>query len=90
MMEEQEQQSPKKDPSFAPLMRSLALELAIYGPLVTLYFFIFLHFAEEYFTMLFGQDLTLYALFAILAIVGQGVLLEQLTSWLLRRVGLRQ
>lgn len=71
-------------------MRSMALELAIYGPLVTIYFLLFLHFLEDPFILLYQQNPGLYAFASTLAIVLQGVLLERLTSWLLRRVGLRQ
>ena len=77
------------DPSFAPLMRSLALELAIYAPLVTLYFFIVLRMANDWLTNLYTASSTKYAIVAVLLIVGQGAMLEILTSWLLRRIGLR-
>jgi hypothetical protein len=89
-MEESKQVKASKDPSFIPLMRGLALELLIYTPLVTLYFLLFLHFAKDTLTMLFEESPTIYAVVATLAIVGQGVLLEMITSWLLRKVGLRQ
>jgi hypothetical protein len=70
-------------------MRSLGLELAIYGPLVTLYFFIVLRTANDWLTDLFTASSTGYAILAVLLIVGQGAMLEILTSWLLRRFGLR-
>ena len=78
-----------KDPSLRPLIRSLLAELAIYIPLVILYFFFFLRVAEDYLAELYEQAPLPYAAAAIVAIVGQGVLLEWLTSWLLRRFGLR-
>jgi hypothetical protein len=77
------------DPSFVPLMRSLALELVIYGPLVTLYFFIVLRTANDWLTSLNNTSSTAFAVVSVLLIVGQGVMLEILTSWLLRRIGLR-
>ena len=77
------------DPSLQPLIRSLLAELAIYIPLVILYFFLFLRIAEAYLARLYEQAPLPYAVAAIVAIVGQGVLLEWLTSWLLRRYGLR-
>lgn len=77
------------DPSFIPLMRSLALELAIYGPLVTLYFFIVLRTANDWLTSLYTTSSTAFAVVSVLLIVGQGAMLEILTSWLLRRIGLR-
>lgn len=78
-----------KDPSLGPLLRSVGLELLIYTPLVTAYLVVVLHFAPRLFTELFHQSLTAYSVVTLLVIVGQGVLLEILTSWLLRRFGLR-
>lgn len=78
-----------RDPSFKPLMRRLALELAIYTPLVTVYFFIVLRFLKEPLLQLFQETTGLYALVSILVIIGQGVLLMALTTWLIRRIGLR-
>jgi hypothetical protein len=77
------------DPSFVPLMRSLGLELAIYVPLVTLYFFLVLRRVNDWLTNLFNSSSAEYAAVSVLLIVGQGVILERLTSWLLRRIGLR-
>jgi len=70
-------------------MKSLTLELVIYGPLVTLYFLIVLRTANDWLTNLYTASSTKYAVVAVLLIVGQGVMLEMLTSWLLRRIGLR-
>ena len=77
------------DPSLKPLLRSLLRELVIYTPLVVLYFLIVLRFANDFFTQLYYRDTALYAFAATTAIVGQTVLLERLTAWLLRRFGLR-
>ena len=77
------------DPSLRPLLRSLLLELAIYTPLVVLYFLVVLRFANGYLTRLYTSDTILYATVATAAIVAQAVLLERLTAWLLRRFGLR-
>ena len=81
--------STTNDPSIQPLLRSLLAELVVYIPLVILYFFFILRVAEEYLIELYEQAPLPYAAAAILAIVGQGVLLEWLTSWLLKRYGLR-
>jgi hypothetical protein len=79
----------KQDPSLQPLFRSILLEIAIYVPVVAAYFWLILRYAGDKFAALFQDSLTLYAIAATLAIVIQGVLLEVLTSWLLRRFGLR-
>lgn len=70
-------------------MRSLALELVIYGPIVAIYFFLVLRRINDWLTSLFNASSTEYAVVSVLLIVGQGVMLEVLTSWLLRRIGLR-
>lgn len=77
------------DPSFKPLMKSYALELLIYIPLVTLYFVIIIRIAKEPFVRLYNEDPVLYAVLGSVLLIGQAVLLEALTSWLLRRIGLR-
>jgi len=80
---------PKQDPSLQPLLRSILLEIAIYVPVVAAYYWLILRYASDKFTSLYQDSLARYAIAAILAIVIQGVLLEMLTSWLLRRFGLR-
>ena len=88
MAEGKKTDSPK-DPSFKPMMRSLALELAIYGPLVTIYFFIVLLLAKDLLLKIYYEMPVIYSIVTLLVIVAQGVLLEALTSWLLRRIGFR-
>ncbi|MGD8604358.1 MAG: hypothetical protein PVF49_07285 [Anaerolineales bacterium] len=78
-----------KDPSLRPLLISLAIELLIYFPLVTLYFFFILKYAEAWLFDLYSQSRVWYAAMAIIVITVQGILLEALTSWLIRRFGLR-
>jgi hypothetical protein len=80
---------PARDPSLKPLLRSLLAELAIYTPLVIVYYLLILQVAERYLADLYQQAPLPYAVAAILAIVVQGVLLERLTSWLVRQFGLR-
>jgi len=79
----------RQDPSLQPLLRSILLEIAIYVPVVATYFWLILRYVGDKFTSLFQDSLALYAIAATFAIVIQGVLLEMLTSWLLRRFGLR-
>lgn len=79
----------KPDPSLQPLLRSILLEIAIYVPIVAVYFWLILRYVGDKFASLYQDSLSLYAIAATLAILIQGVLLERLTSWLLRRFGLR-
>jgi hypothetical protein len=83
------QSSSRIDPSIVPLMRSLALELAIYGPIVAIYYFLVLRRLNDWLASLFSASSTEYAIASVLLIGGQGVMLEMFTSWLLRRIGLR-
>lgn len=78
-----------EDPSLKPLLRSLLIELAIYTPLVVLYFLLVLRYANSYLTELYYRDTVTYAIVATAAIISQAVVLERLTAWLLRRFGLR-
>jgi hypothetical protein len=90
LSEEPRSDDQRFDPSLQPLLRSLALEILIYAPLVVLYFLLVLRFAGEYLADLYIQNTRLYAIAALTAIVVQGVLLERLTTWLLHRFGLRK
>ncbi|HEY70519.1 MAG TPA: hypothetical protein G4O08_08055 [Anaerolineae bacterium] len=78
-----------KDPSLKPFLRSMGLELLIYAPIVTAYLFIVLRYAGVFLEGLFLQSPLLYTVVSAFAILAQGVLLDLLTSWLLRRFGLR-
>jgi hypothetical protein len=88
-MHEEKNQLEKPDPSFKPLMRSLALELVIYVPSVTLYFIPVLMFSKGPLVRLYNEMPVTYAIIGTLMVLGQGVLLEAFTSWLLRRIGIR-
>jgi hypothetical protein len=69
-----------RDPSFGPLMRSLAIEAIFYIPLAIGYFLLFRTFLNK----------PLHDLYTELPVgIVQGILLEVVTSWLLRRIGLR-
>jgi hypothetical protein len=63
---------------------SFLLELVVYAVLVTGYFFLVLHSLGGGLRNLFETNKTAYAFVALALIVGQGVLLEVLTSALLR------
>ena len=56
------------------------LELLIYALLVTGYFFLVLHFLEGRLKDLFQTSKTAYAFLAIGLMVGQGVLLQAITT----------
>jgi hypothetical protein len=68
----------------AKTLRAFLVELAIYAVLVIAYFFLVLHFLGQWLWQLQSQHRYTYALVAILLIIGQAVLLESVTTLLLR------
>ena len=67
-------------------VRAFAIELVIYAFLVVAYFFLVLHFLGQWLYQLEISHRYLYAGLAILLIVGQAVLLESLTTFLIRLI----
>ncbi|MEO7167683.1 MAG: hypothetical protein ABI787_05870 [Spartobacteria bacterium] len=63
---------------------SFAIELIVYGILVVAYFFLVLHFLGDWLARLNHDSVRLYALVAIGLIIGQAVVLESVTTLLLR------
>jgi hypothetical protein len=64
--------------------RALLVELPIYAVLVVGYFFLVLHFLANWLGDLHKHHVTLYALVSIVLIIGQAVVLESVTTMLLR------
>ena len=64
--------------------RALLVELPIYGALVVGYYFLVLHFLADWLGRLHADHTTIYALVAIVLIIGQAVFLEWVTTLLLR------
>ena len=65
-------------------LKSSVLELVVYGGMVTAYFFGVLHFLAGWLLHLAQHQRKTYAIVALLLIVGQGVVLEMITTALLR------
>ena len=59
-------------------------KLAIYAVFVVGYFFLVLHFLGDWVKQVFDENKTLYAIAALTLIIMQGVLLEILTSALMK------
>jgi hypothetical protein len=70
----------------AKTVRAFVIELAIYAVLVVAYFFLVLHLLGKWLYELEIHHRYLYAGLAILLIVGQAVLLESLTTFLIRLI----
>ena len=60
------------------------IELGVYAVFVTGYFFLVLHYLSEWLQDLHLNHVRFYALATIVLIIGQAVLLENVTTWLLR------
>jgi len=65
-------------------LRAFLIELAIYAVLVVAYFFLVLHFLGEWLHQLETRHRYTYGGVAILLIIGQAVVLENVTTLLLR------
>jgi hypothetical protein len=66
------------------ILHAFVVELVLYGLLVTAYFFGVLLFLGAWLVQLEMQHVRIYAVVAILLIIGQAVLLEAITTGLLR------
>lgn len=66
--------------------RAFLLELLVYAIFVTGYFFLVLHFLAGWLQDLHLHHVKLYALVAIVLIIGQAVVLESITTWLFRLI----
>ncbi len=71
-------------------IRNLVIKLFVYGILITVYALLVLRWLSNPLQELFNSNITMYAAASLALIVGQGVLLERLTSFLLARLGMQQ
>jgi hypothetical protein len=65
-------------------LRAFLVELFLYSLLVTAYFLLVLRYLSGWLQQLHLHHVTVYAVVAIALIIGQAVLLESITTWLLR------
>ena len=70
------------------IIKNLAIELVVYGILVTAYALIALRWVAQPLNQLFHDNLVIYAFVGLFLIVAQGALLERITAFLLVRLGL--
>jgi hypothetical protein len=70
----------------AKTLRAFLIELVIYAVLVVAYFFLVLHFLGEGLQRLEQNHRYSYAALAILLMIGQAVLLQNVTTFLLRLI----
>ena len=70
----------------AKTLRAFLIELVIYAVLVVGYFFLVLHFLGEGLQQLEQNHRYSYAVVAILLMIGQAVVLQNVTTFLLRLI----
>ena len=70
----------------AKTLRAFLIEIAIYAVLVVGYFFLVLHFLGEGLQQLEQNHRYSYAVVAILLMIGQAVVLQNVTTFLLRLI----
>ena len=76
--------SPRSKTAVRRTLRAFAVEIVIYAALVTVYFFAVLHLLGGWLVGLETSHIRLYAVVALLLIIGQAVVLEAVTTGLLR------
>jgi len=68
-------------------IKSFLLEIAVYSGLVFGYFFLVLHFLNDWLKEIFDRSKGTYAVVALLLIIVQGIVLETITTFLLKVIG---
>jgi hypothetical protein len=71
-------------PNLRKLVRNFIIELAVYGMLLVVYFFAVLQFLGGMLSNLFLNNMSLYAIVGLALIITQAVVLEAVTSYLIR------
>jgi hypothetical protein len=72
------------------VIRNFIIELVVYGFLVIAYFLLILQSIGDWLTSLYFNNLTVYAIMALVLIVIQAVVLEKVTAFLVERLGLER
>ena len=72
------------------IVRNFLIELVIYGALVVAYFILVLQSLGDWLASLYENNLTVYAIVALVLIVVQAVILEKVTTFLIERLGLER
>ena len=73
-----------KRPNIRILVRNFIVEILVYGVLLVGYFYLVLHYLGDFLTNLFDNQLHIYSFLGLGLIVAQAVLLEMVTSYLIR------
>ena len=73
-----------KRPNIRILVRNFIIEILVYGVLLVGYFYLVLQYLGDFLTNLFDNQLPIYSFLGLGLIVAQAVLLEMVTSYLIR------
>ncbi len=68
-------------------IKAFLTEIAIYAGLVVGYFFLVLHFLNDWLKSIFDWSKGYYAVVALLVIIIQGIVLETITTFLMKVIG---
>ncbi|MEW6283690.1 MAG: hypothetical protein AB1758_34080 [Candidatus Eremiobacterota bacterium] len=75
---------------FRSTLSALLWESAIYAPLVTVYFLLVMHLMSDFLLDLHQRNARLYAVVALVLLLGQAVVLDWLAGALMRLLGIRR
>jgi hypothetical protein len=77
----------KASKPIGPTWRAFLVELAIYAALLVAYFFLVLHFLGGWFKEVFDHNRTIYAVVALVVMIGQAAGLEVVSSFIVWAIG---
>lgn len=78
------------NPTTKRQIRNFIIEMVIYGGLVVVYFFTILRYIGDWLYELFNTNLEAYAVIGLILILAQSVLLDWLTTVIVRLFGLER
>ncbi|HKJ26301.1 MAG TPA: hypothetical protein VJ965_01570 [Anaerolineales bacterium] len=86
----EEENNTEQQVPFKQLIRNFLIEVAVYGVLLVVYFFVALRYLGDPLARLFDSNLLAYAVIGLGLIVVQAVVLESVTSLLFDFLGLHR
>jgi hypothetical protein len=78
------------NPTIKRQIRNFMIEMVIYGGLVLVYFLVILRFLGDWLFDLFNNNLLVYAVTGLILILAQSVILDWLTTFIVRLFGLER
>lgn len=78
------------DPKTRKRLRAFGIQMIIYALLVTVYLYLVWRYLEEWLLLLFQRNLPLYAVVSLAFIVVQAVVLDTVTTMIMKRLGLAE